>query len=298
MQGAIYRGELFSDSCMWSVATHSKLSPAQGPYQIDMQGDGNLVIYGHYGYPMWTSWSKGQNNDWAVLAEDGNFFVAPNGDWSQKVWSTDYTDALEDNSLQWDSVDWDLAHATSTAFGTGVGGSVSNVARNQTDVEQSDTFHLTYEKTTSTSFKSTTTLKVGVKTSVTFGNPSIAKGSIEISGEVSQAIEGGEGKVLREAITIGVSVKIPPHKNIQARCVSHISTLSIPFKLVGTGKFKGWPNRLPKHLEGVYGGIQTYNIETSWSYVDDNHPTLRKWMGTQRLDGNAKSGSLTYINPG
>jgi hypothetical protein len=200
--------------------------------------------------------------------------------------------------LQWDSVDWDLAHATTTAFGSGLGGSVSTIARNPTDVEQSFTLHLTYENITSTSFKSTSTLKVGVKASVTFGNPSIAKGTLEISGEISEAIEWGEGKVHRENLTLDQPVKVPPRKNIQGRCVTHISTLTIPFNLVGTGKFKGFPNRLPIHLEGVYAGVQTYNIEISWSYVDDNQPTLREWMGTQRLDANAKSGSLTFINPG
>jgi hypothetical protein len=51
-----------------------RLLSANGSYELVMQGDGNLVIYGPSGYT-WASWTQGNNGAAVVMQGDGNLVI-------------------------------------------------------------------------------------------------------------------------------------------------------------------------------------------------------------------------------
>ena len=64
------------------------------------------------------------------------------------------------------------------------------------------------------------------------------------------------------------------------------STLDIPFNAVGKVKFDGYPDMLPVHVEGVYKGIVTHDVETAFRYVNDESGIEKGAMvGSQAGDG-------------
>jgi hypothetical protein len=90
----IYRGDWLKaavNTSMWSTNLHLNESSEWSLTMLNTGGGGVLVFTDNY----WQSdWVLAGENVWAVLADDGNLFLAPNGDWSQKGWSTDVTDTL------------------------------------------------------------------------------------------------------------------------------------------------------------------------------------------------------------
>jgi hypothetical protein len=296
MQGdgnfAIYRGD-WKDSKdnthLWStVVNDAKWEKYANPgsFSLVMQGDGNLVIYADGGGPVWALTTRHkdvmQTGSWAVLCDDGNFAVAPEGDWSRRKYATDVTDSIDESSLRLDDLVYDLVNAKVTPLG-GPHESMSQIAKNDTTIQQDATLTLSYMKTKSTGWKTSTTLKVGTKTTFKCGVPSLAEGKVEVSAELTQGFEWNETNTESKTETVSLKVVVPPGKRIVGRCTWRDSRIAIPYKAVGDAKFLGFKNRVPIHVEGVYEGVLTHDVETSWSDITDKHPELRFWRGATRV---------------
>jgi Clostridium epsilon toxin ETX/Bacillus mosquitocidal toxin MTX2 len=289
----IYRGDWLKatdNTHLWSTVVNDcnwKPYAVPGSFTIVMQGDGNLVIYADGGGPVWALTTH--HNDvmvpgsWAVLHDDGNFAVGPGGEWSKRKYSTDKTDTIDEKSLELNDIEYNLTAAKITRMG-GPRESVSQVARNDTDVQQDATLTMSVTKTKSTSWKTSTTLKIGAKTTFKCGVPSLAEGKVEVSAELTQGFEWNETTSESKTETVSLKVIVPPHKRFIGRCTWSDSTISIPYKAVGKAKYNGFANKIPIHIEGVYDGILTHDIETAWSDITDKHPELRFWRGAQKVD--------------
>jgi Clostridium epsilon toxin ETX/Bacillus mosquitocidal toxin MTX2 len=185
--------------------------------------------------------------------------------------------------VEWERVEYDLAPGNVKITQSGPPHvSVSNIATNNTAVEQSDVLKMVYVSTNSTSFKTTTTLKLGAKTTLTTGIPKIVEGKVEISGELSQGLEWNTVDTKSNSIDVTLTVRVPAQTNIIGRCVWKISTINIPFNCVGSAKFNKFDHRLPIHIEGVYAGTQSHDVETMWTDIPKDHEELRNWRGAER----------------
>lgn len=286
----IYRGDWLKtgdNTHLWSTVVNDcnwKGYATPGSFSIIMQGDGNLVIYADGGGPVWALTTHHKDvmvaGSWAVLHDDGNFAVGPGGEWSRRKYATGVTDTVE--SLELYDIEYDLTNVKITPMG-GPRESVSQIAKNDTDVQQDATLTMSFTKTKSSGWKTSTTLKIGTKTTFKCGVPSLAEGKVEVSAEFTQGFEWNETTTESKTETVSLKVIVPPHKRIIGRCTWFDSTITLPYKAVGKAKYKGSANKIPIHIEGVYEGILTHDVETTWSDITDKHPELRFWRGAQKV---------------
>jgi hypothetical protein len=55
---------------------NASIRSQDGRFVLVLQGDGNLVLYGPQGQPLWASNTAGHSDVWdAVMQGDGNFVV-------------------------------------------------------------------------------------------------------------------------------------------------------------------------------------------------------------------------------
>ena len=69
------------------LAAGQSLASCNGDYTLDMQGDGNLVLY-QSGTALWSSGTAGSPADRALMQGDGNFVLynsAGTAEWSTKT---------------------------------------------------------------------------------------------------------------------------------------------------------------------------------------------------------------------
>lgn len=275
-------------STMWNDAEGVKYAQP-GSYSLAMQGDGNLVIYSDNGWlPVWAITTRHPPKvrvpgNWAVLYDDGNFALAKDGEWSQRAFATDVTDSIDDSSLKLDSLVYELAAAKVTPNG-GPRESASSLGINNTSVIQGVPLTITYTETKSRGWKTSTTLKVGTKTEFSCGVPGLAQGKVEVSAEVTQGFEWNETTTNSQTKAISLIVNVPPRKKVIGRCTWWESTILLPYKAVGSAKFRGFPKTtIPVHVEGVYEGVLSHDLETAWSEIEDDRPDERVWLGTAKV---------------
>lgn len=61
------------------LTSGQSISSVNGSYSLNMQSDGNLVIYRHWGGSIWNSRSAGSSNAYAIFQTDGNFVIYRTG---------------------------------------------------------------------------------------------------------------------------------------------------------------------------------------------------------------------------
>jgi hypothetical protein len=69
------------------LTTGQSLTSCNGDYTLDMQGDGNLVLYNNSGTALWASNTSGSAADEAIMQGDGNFVLYTSS--GTAVWSSD-----------------------------------------------------------------------------------------------------------------------------------------------------------------------------------------------------------------
>ncbi len=63
-----------SKNILWSSQTNGK---GDGPYHLNMQSDGNAVVYDKHNHPVWSSdtWNKGKGPYRLTVQDDGNLVL-------------------------------------------------------------------------------------------------------------------------------------------------------------------------------------------------------------------------------
>jgi hypothetical protein len=301
----IYRGDWAKysgpfNTSLWNVVQHArdacvKNGPKAGPYSITMQSDGNLVIYGEGGKPFWSmggfagvNWGRNRNG-WAILQDDGVLFVGPaDHTWDNRIWSTvDLTPASVETveNFEFERIEYDLKpeHAKITDSLTKF--STTEFCVNSSSIQQDQSMDLTWVDEWSESFGTTTTLEIGVTASVTAGVPKVAEGKVEVSAKVTQGFEWNKTTGGRVEKKLTKPVKVPPHKTVAGRCQWTVSTVRVPYRGIGTAKFKNWSyGRIPVHFEGVYEGKNVDTVRTSWTEIEEENQGLRFWRGEENVE--------------
>jgi hypothetical protein len=267
----IYRGDSYYgvQSGLWSTKTSDGATyfTENGFHNINMQPDGNLVIRNQGGAAVWALSTnhpqiKFIRDSLAILYDDGNFAVAPQGEWKLRVFQSGVTDKIEED-VELHKVSYDLENAID-----GTPGVVKTVLiqelNNPTDLTQVTTVSVTYTETKSSTWNETTTLTVGASVTVETGIPYVAEGKVEVSTEASQSFEFGETTETSKELTFLVPVAVPPQRCYLARSTYRQFKLQVPFKIAGEAKFEGCENKLPVHIEGVYEGIGCEKLRTEY----------------------------------
>lgn len=306
----IYRGDWrksqVGNTALWSTRKYEDghIDPPGGKeYCLYMQTDGNLAIYRYdskKGGPIYPAvWGLdkrhpdilGENqNLWAVLCDDGNFVIAPkpktsetdltnflNQFWKNRKYASNVTDTIDEDSLILKSLEYDLTAPKITQIGPPQE-SLSAVATNNTTVSQDTTLTMSVAETKSTSWKVSTSLKIGAKTSFSCGIPNLAKGEVETSVELTQGFEWNETTTTNKTASVSLKVNVPPGRKIIGKCTWRNSKIVLPYKAIGEAKFHGFSGgAIPVHVEGVYEGECSHDVETMWSDITDSEALY--WQG-------------------
>jgi hypothetical protein len=294
----IYRGDSYHgvQSSLWSTRTSDGATyrTENGFHNINMQPDGNLVIRKRGGDPVWSlSTNHPQitfiRESLAILYDDGNFAVAPQGEWKLRVFHSGATDKIEAD-IELHKVNYDL---TSAIIGTS--GEVKTVLleklTNPTDLTQTTVLTKSYTETNSSTWNETTTLTVGATVTVEAGIPSIAEGKVEVSSEVSQSIEFGETKETSNTLEASIPLAVPPKCTYLARATYQQNKVVVPFKITGEAKFEGYEHKLPIHIEGVYEGIGCEQLQTEYADITPDVNKAAAVVGTNI----AGAGALDHL---
>lgn len=305
----IYRGDWAKydrNTNMWDVWNHASKAAGggarSGPYSFTMQSDGNLVLFGA-AKPVWAisgfagvDWGRNKNGS-AVLDDYGVLIVSPRDNWwDNRVWSS-----LDDcghqqqpggrdevYDFEFDSVEYDLAPAHVKIQDNGPPKeALSEICVNDTSVEQEMEISITWRKSTSTRFSSTTSLRIGATTTVQAGIPMVAKGEVKLSASLTQSITWGKTDSDSKELEYKRKIVVPPHTKVQGRMVWYDSKCSVPFRLVGTAKFRQWSDGpIPISVEGIFDGTNSHDVTVSWTDITDKPEleNLRFWRGEETVE--------------
>lgn len=286
----VYRGNE-AKSALWSTMwQHGKrmYDPKGGEknfYNVGMQEDGNLVIRKSGGEAVWASnTSPTAKGSLAILYDDGNFAVAPDGEWSNHSFQSGVTDRIDEGSVEVLSLQYDTGSANCGPVGP-PRNVFQQIVSNDTDEKQypPPTITGTYTKSEATTWKETTGFKVATKTEVTAGIPYLASAKIEVSAEVSQSIEFGQTTTTTEQTTVTVPVTVPPHRRYMVRAYYTRSQIAVPFKLTGMAKFDGYKDKLPIYMEGIFEGIGYDEVVTQYSDITNQGEITDAGIGQSRV---------------
>lgn len=266
----VYRGDLFKTkppgyekTALWSVWPASQAPGGGTGYHIFMQTDGNLCIYRQDPHAVpWccpkTMDNRGTDGRFLELWDNGRLDI-------HNIWNSDNSDDY--GEVEFDKIDYILDPAPKITSLGEPGVSLSQIATNGTSTDQTATLSVTYNKSTTTGWKTSTTLKIGASAKVKAGIPFLAEGEVTTTTEFTQGFEWNKSETKSESITVSLPVKVPPGKSVVGKCTWKQSSLNIPFVAVGKIKFNGYPDLLPVTMEGVYDGVATHDIRTWWKEV-------------------------------
>ncbi|XP_047964220.1 uncharacterized protein LOC125208611 [Salvia hispanica] len=120
---------------------------------------------------------------------------------------------------------------------------------------------ITYQDEKSYTFSRGLSITAGVSTTIQTGVPFIANGSIEISLEISGALQWDETTTTTTSVTASTSVIVPAFSAVDVSYVGTKGTCTIPFSYTQQDKssFDGTITRVRKD-DGSYSGVSCYNF--------------------------------------
>jgi hypothetical protein len=244
-----------------------------GSFRAIMQTNGDFVVYYRSGdqfEALWTTQTHDRGNDyWAVMQDDGKLCIKRNGNINESpIWNSKTSDRLDEKNIELAEMVYDFKNAIVKPNG-GPKHSASNTAINGTDINQTATLTMTYTETVSKGWKTSSTIKVGAKTTVKVGVPSVVEGKVETSLEVAHGFEWNQTTTKSEAKQISLPVTVPPGKGVIGKCTWSESTLTVPFRMKGMGTFASG-RKAPVSINGTYEGVATHDVYTKWMPYSEN----------------------------
>jgi hypothetical protein len=274
----IFRGEdgashLFESWWMDSYKQWARKNPGPGPNPGSniaiMDKDGDFRVYqgvnyaGIKAHPERVSWvgSRPRASIGIALENDGRLRI--HSEDGTAGFLTNESDRLVDEAnIRWTSLEYDLQKATHVAIGPPKE-SDTVTAVNETNGPKEMSIIVAYTETQSTSWKHSAGLKIGVKSEFGAGIPAIASTKVEVSAEVSYNFEWNRVNTSSKAKTMTFPVKVPPNSAVMGQVTWQENSITIPFKVKGTGKFASGVE-VPISFYGVYEGTASSHINGKW----------------------------------
>jgi hypothetical protein len=248
-----------------------------------MQTDGNFVFYAkaipgqRNDTALWGTMTHNQPGNWAVMQDDGNFCIKRNGAVNESAkWHAGVTDSLDEAHSQFTEIVYDFKNRVVTPGKRQ--SSSKSTAINKTDVNQSSTLSLVYTESTASGWKKSSSIKIGTKVGFKVGVPATTgELAMEASFEATKAWEENETKTKTEQKTISLPVVVSPGKGVIGQVTWTDCTISIPFRMKGTGTFKSG-KIAPISVNGMYEGIATTDVTSTWIPYTENHEANARAM--------------------
>lgn len=280
----IYRGDLFKTkppgyekTAVWSVWPAGHAPGGGTGYHLYMQTDGNLCIYRQEPHAVpWAAPETAKNR-----ANDGRFLeILDSGRLDiNGIWTSNADEGFDQPELE--RIEYILDPPPKIISSGPARASLSQIAHNPDQIgQQVADLEMTYTKTRSSTWKNTTSLKVGASSKTTIEIPFIGKEEISITTEIANSFEFGKTETESEAVKVSLKVNVPPGKSVLGKCTWKESSFSVPYRAIGKVKFHGYPDKLPATFEGVYAGVGSHDVETWWQDV----------TGTMRVGAEASVG--------
>jgi hypothetical protein len=270
----VYRGDWWeapqdaAGLAMWSLFTAVQgYQIFPGSFIAIMQTNGDFCVYhakGGENVLLWNSRTYEKTNDyWLILQDDGNLCIKRKGDVKESPkWCTGKTDSVEEKNIELAEMVYDFNNAKITPNG-GPKSASSVIAINTTPKPQTATLSIAYSETTSTGWKTSTTLKVGGKTSVKCGVPGLAEGKVEVSYEQSTGFEWNKTTTKSETRTYSLPVTVDPGTGVLGRMTWSESTIAVPYRMKGKATFASG-KKAPISVTGTFEGISSHDAIARW----------------------------------
>ncbi|XP_022150379.1 uncharacterized protein LOC111018555 [Momordica charantia] len=134
-------------------------------------------------------------------------------------------------------------------------------ATNRTQVANTMNLNLSYTETKSSTWSSSVSTKLGVKTTLETGVPFIADGKVEISAEFSGSYQWGETKTTSQTLGTTYQVTVPPMSTVIVSLLATKGTCDVPYSYTQCDTLINGETKIYEMDDGVYTGINCYNFK-------------------------------------
>jgi hypothetical protein len=136
----------------------------------------------------------------------------------------------------------------------------SQTVKNQTSTKNKTTLTFTYTSTVATTWSSTVSMKLGVKTTLQCGVPFLVDGKIEISAEFNRSYSWGETKTEQNQISKQITVDVPPMKKVTVKAIGSNGVCDVPFSYKQKDVLLNGEVVTKEFTDGMYFGVKTSDI--------------------------------------
>ena len=243
---------------LWYSGPHAR--PAGTTFSLDMQPDGNLVMYTNPGnVGVWSSGTSGTN--YALMQQNGEFVIyagAP-GSGGPAVWRSNVSYTM--TRMEVFGVSYDLARATLSD--PQVAAYVEQVYRNDSSIDQQQIFQWEVAYEEARSWSSSLGGSIGIAAEFKGGVPLVGpEGKVTISASVTfEETVGGESRKV-ETLTGTFPLTVPPFTHLEASTVVTVAAVTVPYTANAKYFFDNGVV-LQATVNGVFAGSSKYRVETA-----------------------------------
>ncbi|PQQ08910.1 uncharacterized protein Pyn_36423 [Prunus yedoensis var. nudiflora] len=134
-------------------------------------------------------------------------------------------------------------------------------AINQTQEQNTIDLKLSYKATRSSTWNSSVSVKMGVKTKVEAGIPLIVKGEIEISAEFGAEFQWGKTDTSESEVETVYNVVVPPMSKVKVSLMATRGSCDVPFTYTQRDMLTNGEQVTHTMDDGIYSGINSYNFK-------------------------------------
>ncbi|XP_022150378.1 natterin-2-like [Momordica charantia] len=131
---------------------------------------------------------------------------------------------------------------------------------NRTEVPNTMNLNLSYIETESSTWSSSISIKLGVKTSIETGIPRIVDGKVEVSSEFTGSYQWG--KTITKTQTIGSTyqITVPPKTTVIVSLLATTGKCDVPYSYSQRDTLINGEIKYYEMDDGVYHGVNSYNF--------------------------------------
>ncbi|PQQ00696.1 uncharacterized protein Pyn_40090 [Prunus yedoensis var. nudiflora] len=134
-------------------------------------------------------------------------------------------------------------------------------AINQTQEQNTIDLRLSYKDTRSTTWNSSVSMKMGLKTTVETRVPLIAKGEIEISAEFAAEFQWGKTDTSESEVETVYKVVVPPMSMVKVSLMATRGSCDVPFSYTQRDTLTNGKHVTHTMDDGYYSGVNSYNFK-------------------------------------
>lgn len=142
---------------------------------------------------------------------------------------------------------------------------ITQDATNHGSTDNKEKIALKFETSKETTWDSSTSIKLGVTTSIEAGFPEVVSISVEVSTEFTSSYTWGETVTRTQEHSSDYEVTVPPNTMVSVRMLATQATCEVPFSYSQEDVLSSGDKVVYKFDDGVYRGVNSYgfNIDVS-----------------------------------